>query len=171
MKYMILILIIIGFISCENPNSIREDLPADNNWSERFTKLNTPDSLLIKGSTYLPIYSEIYQRNQNFTFALTATVSIRNISIEDTIYIYKADYYNTHGELIHKYLDQTVFVRPMETIEIVVDEDDKKGGTGGNFVFDWAVNKNSLIPFFEAVMISTTGQQGLSFTTQGIRKK
>lgn len=171
MKYMVLLLLAIGFTSCENPITIREGLPHDNNWSERYVQLNIPDSLLLKGSTYLPIYSEIYQRNQNFTFDLTATVSIRNISIEDTIYIFKADYYNTHGELIHEYLDKPVFVMPMETIEIVVDEDDKKGGTGGNFVFDWASKKNSLIPFFEAVMISTTGQQGLSFTTKGIRRK
>jgi hypothetical protein len=171
MKYLILLLITVCFTSCENPNTVRAALPEDNVWSERFAKITKPDSLLIKGSTYLPIYSEIYQRNQNFTFDLTATVSMRNISLKDTIYIYTADYYNTHGELIHKYLDHPVFVRPMETIEIVVDEDDKKGGTGGNFVFDWAVNKNSLTPFFEAVMISTTGQQGLSFTTHGIRKK
>jgi hypothetical protein len=171
MKYIIPILLAIGFISCENPIPIRTDLPEENDWSHRIATIKTPDSLLIKGSTYLPIYSEIYQRNQNFTFDLTATVSIRNISIADTIYLYKADYYNTHGELIHKYFDYPVYVKPMETLEIVVDEDDKKGGTGANFVFDWSVKKNSLIPFFEAVMISTTGQQGLSFTTQGIRKK
>ena len=32
----------------------------------------------------------------------------------------------------------------METIEIVVDEEDKGGGTGANFVFDWATKKNKL---------------------------
>ena len=129
-----------------------------------------PDSL-TNGSTYLPVYSEIYHRNNTFTFNLTATVSIRNISLEDTVYIHSSKYYDTHGKLIRNYFDKTVYVLPMETIEIVVHEDDKSGGTGANFVFDWSCEKDALVPFFEAVMISTTGQQGLSFTTQGIRKK
>ncbi len=59
----------------------------------------------------------------------------------------------------------------METLEIVVSEDDKEGGSGANFIFDWSVKQDGLIPFFEAVMISTSGQQGVSFTTHGIRKK
>ena len=119
----------------------------------------------------MPVYSEIYQQNKSFTFSLTTTVSIRNISLKDTIYIYKADYYDTYGKRIRQYLDHPVYVQPMETIEIVVDEEDEGGGTGANFVFDWATKKNKLEPLFEAVMISTAGQQGLSFTTRGVRKK
>jgi hypothetical protein len=55
----------------------------------------------------------------------------------------------------------------METIEIVINEKDDLGGTGGNFIFEWFIPKNSPEPLFEGVMISTTSQQGLSFTTQG----
>jgi hypothetical protein len=36
----------------------------------------------------------------------------------------------------------------METIEIVVDEEDKDGGTGANFVFDWSMKKNGLEKFY-----------------------
>ena len=57
----------------------------------------------------------------------------------------------------------------METAEIVIDEIDKEGGTGANFLFEWKVTKNTNEPFFEGIMISTSGQQGLSFTTQGRR--
>ena len=146
-----------------------KDLSHD--WENRKVNTTTPDSLLTKGSTYLPIYSEIYQQNKSFTFNLTTTVSIRNISLQDTVYIYTADYYDTYGNKIRRYLDHPVYVQPMETIEIVVNEEDKGGGTGANFVFDWATKKGKLEPFFEAVMISTAGQQGLSFTTRGIRKK
>ena len=51
----------------------------------------------------------------------------------------------------------------------MIDEVDKEGGTGANFLFEWKLNKKANEPFFEAVMISTSGQQGLSFTTQGRR--
>jgi len=171
MKYCFFCLVFLIIASCEKPINYTGELPPENDWAAWRLKTAVPDSLLTKGSTYLPVYSEIYQRNKNYTFDLTATVSIRNISLTDTLYLYKADYYNTHGELIQSYVDEAIYVKPMETIEIVVNEDDKKGGTGANFVFDWSKKKGKLDPFFEAVMISTSGRQGLSFTTTGIRKK
>ncbi len=156
---------------CDDPMKSIPQPDLSHDWENKKATITRADSLLTKGSTYLPVYSEIYQQNKNFTFNLTTTVSIRNISSTDTVYIYRADYYNTYGERIREYLDAPVYVMPMETIEIVVEEDDRDGGTGANFVFDWATPKGKLEPFFEAVMISTAGQQGLSFTTRGIRKK
>jgi hypothetical protein len=97
------------------------------------------------------------------------TVSLRNVSTTDAIYILKADYYNTKGDLIRSYFDSPIFIKPLETIEIVIDEKDSHGGSGANFIFDWATQKNSHEPVFEAVMISTSGQQGISFTTQGLK--
>lgn len=170
MKKLFPLLLLGIFLGCENPTNSLGTIPHSNDWAKREATGLKLDSLL-QGSSYLPVYSEIYQRNKNFTYDLTATVSIRNISLKDTVYLIAANYYNTEGELIRKYIDNPVHVKPMETIEIVVNEDDKEGGTGANFVFDWAIQKGSLVPFFEAVMISTSGQQGLSFTTQSIRKK
>lgn len=43
-----------------------------------------------------------------------------------------------------------------------------EGGTGANFTFDWKIKQGSNKPFFEGIMTSTSGQQGLSFTTKGI---
>jgi len=170
MKNLLCLFSIILLFACENPVKEEGAIPPANDWTTKKATITLPDSLLVKGGTYLPVYSEIYQRNKDFTFALTATVSIRNISLRDTIYLYKADYYNTQGDLLHSYIDSPIYVKPMETIEIVVAEDDKNGGTGANFIFEWSKEKDKLDPFFEAVMISTSGQQGLSFTTQGIRK-
>lgn len=173
MRILLFLSVFVLLISCQNPIKKEELEPTHQtiDWVVREGLPTKADSLMTFGSTYLPVYSEIYQQNKNFTFNLTATVSIRNISLKDTIYISKADYYDTHGTLIRNYLENTIYVLPMETIEIVVDEEDKDGGTGANFVFDWSMKKNGLEPFFEAIMISTAGQQGLSFTTRGIRKR
>ena len=116
----------------------------------------------------MPVYSEIYERTEKLTYGLTVTVSLRNVSAADSIFILRADYYNTHGDLLRKYINWPIYIKPMETVEIVIDEVDKGGGTGTNFIFDWAIKNPNLEPFFEAVMITTTGQQGISFTTQGI---
>jgi hypothetical protein len=106
--------------------------------------------------------------HEHQTFDLTSTVSIRNISLSDTVYILTADYYNTIGENIRQYIQKPIYLKPLETLEIIIEEQDFEGGSGANFVFEWAKAKKKNPPLFEAVMISTYGQQGLSFTTRGV---
>jgi hypothetical protein len=121
-----------------------------------------------QGKTYLPVYSHIYHIHEHRTFDLTITISIRNVSMTDSVYIFKADYYNTIGNNIRQYLESPIFLKPMETMEIIIQEQDIEGGSGANFLFDWAMKNDINPPLFEAVMISTYGQQGLSFTTRGV---
>ena len=156
-------------LACSAPDNAQEGIIAPVDWQKRTLQLSAPDSM-VRGSSYLSVYSEIYQRSDQLTYNLTATVSIRNISSTDSVFILHANYYNTQGELIRTYLNDPVFIQPLETIEIVIGEEDRTGGTGANFIFDWATRSGVHEPLFEAVMISTTGQQGLSFTTQGIRR-
>tara|TARA_Y100000782_G_scaffold115534_1_gene159604 strand:- start:5212 stop:5757 length:546 start_codon:yes stop_codon:yes gene_type:complete len=130
--------------------------------------ISVPGSL-YSGSTYLSAYSEIYERNPKRKIRLTATVSMRNTSATDTIFIERADYYNTEGKRIAEYLPHPIFVLPMATLELVIHEDDTSGGTGANFIFDWK-STSEIPPHFEAVMISTNGQQGISFLTTGIQR-
>lgn len=162
-------LIVLFFVltACGNKNEISSIDPI--NWEKKRVLLIDPDSLIF-GSSYLSIYSEIYERNEQITFDLTSTVSMRNISSADSVYILRADYYNTTGLLTRTYFDFPILLKPMETIEIIVDHDDKEGGSGANFVFDWAIKNANIEPLFEAVMISTANQQGISFTTHGIKR-
>ena len=87
----------------------------------------------------------------------------------DTVHILKADYYNTVGINVRQYLKNDVFLKPLETVEIIIEEYDMEGGSGANFVFDWAMKNDINPPLFEAVMISPYEQHGLAFTTRGIR--
>jgi len=167
MKCTISILLAFVLFSC---NQQKEVSPVDTvNWEKRSIAFDALDSLLT-GSTYLSVYSEIYQITENRTYHLTVTVSMRNISSKGSVYVFSAKHYNTKGDLIRTYFDKPIFITPLETVEIVIDEGDKEGGTGGNFVFEWGTPVGANEPHFEAVMTSTTGQQGLSFTTQGIKR-
>ena len=152
---------------CKNQNEISSVNPV--NWNKKRVQLSDPDSL-IYGSSYLSVYSEVYERNEQLTFELTATVSMRNMSSTDSIFILRANYYHTSGLLTRTYFDFPILLKPLETIEIVVDHDDKEGGTGANFIFNWATKNSRNEPLFEAVMISTANQQGISFTTHGIKR-
>ncbi|MDR5589317.1 DUF3124 domain-containing protein [Christiangramia sp. SM2212] len=169
MKKGILLLVLAGLIfSCEDKKTISSYDPVD--WEARGVEKSVTDSLK-KGQSYLSVYSEIYSQTEHRTHNLTSTVSMRNVDMNDTIYIDKAEYFNTAGKPIRIYFDHPIFIAPMETVEIVVDETDVEGGTGANFIFEWSTKESSPEPLFEGVMISTSGQQGLSFTSKGVRIK
>lgn len=155
--------------ACHSENKKPTPSP-EMNWTVRETPSSILDSL-ESHSSYLSVYSQIYSYTAEETYSLTATVSIHNTSTKDTIFIKSANYYNKHGEQIRSYLSNPIFVKPLESIQIVIAETDEAGGTGANFIFDWATKNETTEPFFEAVMISTSGQQGMSFTTQGVRTK
>lgn len=129
------------------------------------------DSSYIEGMTYLSVYSQIYSGAEHITHNLTATASIRNVSVKDTIYVTHASYFDTHGKQMRDYLRYPIYVKPMETVFIVIEEADDAGGAGGNFLFTWQIKEETPEPLFESVMISTSGQQGLSFSVQGKRVK
>ena len=69
---------------------------------------------------------------------------------------------------MHRYLESTILLQAMQSIEYVIEEEDVKGGTGANFIVNWGAFKNDVKPIFQGVMISTSGQQGLSFVTEGV---
>ncbi len=158
------------FASCEEKKEISSFNP--NHWEDHYADpeaATLQSDSLQNGKTYLSIYSHIYSFSQEKSQNLTALVSLRNVSDTGTIYISKANYYNTKGELIRSYFEKLIQLKPLETVEIVIDETDEHGGSGANFIFEWSSTSKIPDPLFEAVMTSLRGSQGLSFTTQGVR--
>ncbi len=94
---------------------------------------------------------------------------MRNTSETDTVYLSRAAYFDTDGKLERTYFEKPIFLAPMETVEIIIDEKEEGGGTGSNFIFDWHIPNGVSEPLFEAIMNSTYSQQGISFTTQAMR--
>jgi hypothetical protein len=167
LKYLSILLITLLF-GCNESKEISSINPE--NWSKRTANISAKDSLEY-GKSYLSIYSQIYSLTEHKTHNLTAMVSMRNTSDSDTIYILKAEYYDTHGKSVRIYFDHPIFLSPLETTEIIINETDISGGTGSNFIFEWKIPKNCPEPLFEGVMNSTMSQQGLSFTTHAKRIK
>ena len=164
MRVSIFCIVFLFLFSC---SSEKESNTFDTlNWSKRKVILHPEDSL-ISGRSYLSVYSDIYDLTDKTKHLLTSTVSIRNTNSNDSIFITKAEYYNTQGEPIRSYINFPVYLSPLETVEIVIHRRDSLGGSGANFMFEWAVKDPKYEPLFEAVMIWTTGNQGISFTTQG----
>lgn len=164
MKYGLILLTIL-IIGCEQQQKVEVH---EENWHLRAVDIDGVDSL-VSGKSYLSVYAQMYSFTQNQKYNLTGMVSLRNVSEKDTIYICRADYYNTEGLNVRTYFDFPIFVLPMETLEIVIAQLDVEGGTGSNFLFEWKIPVNCPEPLFEGVMNSMLGTQGISFTTHAKR--
>jgi hypothetical protein len=150
--------------SNQNVNEAGEDILKTHEVQGKIKNIKTE----YQDTIYVPVYSDIYSQSRDQRFLLTATLSIRNTSMTDSIYLKAINYYDTGGDLVRRYTEKTLFLKPLESIDYVVDEEDKSGGAGANFIIVWGAKSDKIKPIFEAVMISTRGQQGISFISEGV---
>jgi hypothetical protein len=124
--------------------------------------------LSYRDTTYVPIYSEIYSKTRDVHLYMTATLSIRNTSLRDSLFIESIEYFDSAGDSVRQYLDKVLVLEPRQSIEYVIEQSDHTGGTGAHFVIAWGTDNPRIQPIFQGVMISTYGQIGLSFITEGV---
>lgn len=117
---------------------------------------------------YVPIYSHIYAGNREQPIYLAATLSIRNTDFKGAIKIVRADYYDTQGQLIKRFIETPVTLTGMASTRYIIKESDKIGGSGANFVVEWRADAPVNPPLIESIMISTKSQMGVSFTSRGV---
>lgn len=124
------------------------------------------EKLPIRQLVYVPSYSHIYYHGGS-PLLLETTLSIRNIDLDQPIYLNSIEYFNTQGKLVKKYLEQKIKLAPLQTIEFLVEDRDSSGGSGANFLVEWFSESEVNKPMIETVMIGTSGSQAISFTRTG----
>ena len=124
--------------------------------------------MIVKGQTvYVPTYSNIFFADTSRTWDLAVTVAIRNPDSDNAIVIKSARFYDTNGTFVADYVPDPLELQPLGTVNLVLARTDTRGGVGANFIVEWAAENESLAPIIESVMVSTTGTQGLGFTSPG----
>lgn len=124
---------------------------------------------LFTGQTvYVPCYSHIYHGIKTQPIDLTVTLSLRNTDPTRSIRLVSVDYYDTNGGLVRSYLKEKTTLGPMMTFEAIVAQLDRTGGSGANFLVRWEADAPVNPLLAEAVMIGTSSQQGISFSTRGV---
>lgn len=114
---------------------------------------------------YVPVYSNIHVDEDNPKVMLSATLSIRNSSLDHSIYVTKIDYYNTKGDFVRPYLTKMIELPPMGTLNYIVERMDDSGGDGANFVVSIEGDDTNLSPVIEAIMIGSFSNKGFAFNT------
>jgi hypothetical protein len=118
---------------------------------------------LVRGQVlYAPVYSRVPERNEQRDYALTATLSVRNTDLSDTITVHYVDYFDNDGRLVHRYLTEPRILGPLASTHFVVDETDRSG-IGANFVVEWSARNGVTPPMVQTVMITSASTHGVSF--------
>ena len=116
---------------------------------------------------YVPVYSHIYYQ-EGAAYPLETTLSIRNIDTNQPIYIESVEYYDTSGKLAKTQVDQLIKLKPLQTIEFLIERRDSSGGSGANFLVSWGSNGDANKPLIESLMVGTAGAQAISFARTGV---
>ncbi len=118
-------------------------------------------------TVFVPAYSEIFYGGENRLLSLTTTLAIHNTDLEHPIIISSVRYYNTDGELVREFVDTPLQLNAMATTGFVIESQDTTGGWGANFLVEWVAESPVYEPVIEAVMVSSTGTEGVSFISEG----
>lgn len=120
------------------------------------------------GTVYVPAYSHVYHGDKERPFYVTTTLSIRNIDPRHPITVQDIDYHDSKGQLLRKCIDKPVLLGPQSTEEVIIKESDRSGGFGAHFIVRWKSGHDVNPPIMETVIIGSSGQQGISFTSRGV---
>lgn len=100
-------------------------------------------------------------------YALTANVVVHNTDPVTPIRILSVRYYGNGGTMLTEYLEEPKLLLPFSSTTFLVEQLDREGGIGANFVIDWMAESRVSDPAIEAVMIGESGTQGVSFISPG----
>jgi len=123
------------------------------------------------GQVYVPVYPSIYYMGMKKSLDLSVTLSIHNISPDCKITVETVEYFDKKGKLLSRLIAEPRRLTPLETTNFVVEKLKDRGGVGANFLVTWKAEKSVNQPIIQAIMIGTTGSQGISFMTDGVTIK
>lgn len=121
----------------------------------------------LRQLVYVPVYSSIYWGFDQQTIDLAATLSIRNVSLKQSLVVRSVKYFDSSGREIRQYVPQPSVLAPMATADFVIQRRDTAGGPGANFLVEWSSPVDVDEPVIEAVMVGQHGNAGISFASPG----
>jgi hypothetical protein len=159
----ILILVIIIIFS-QKINILEEKKsisPITNRYVLHSYSINISNSQIV----YVPVYSHL-NSSERSPQLLETTLSIRNSDPVHSINILSTRYFDTEGNKLQDYLQSPLTLKPLQSTEFLIDKKDNRGGSGANFIVEWASDIPVYEPIIEAIMIGSKGS-GISFKSTG----
>ena len=138
----------------------------EQNFAGSLTAIPT-ENLAVSGAFYVPVYSSVSMSQGKLRADFSVTLSVHNASETRPLVLKRIAYFDTSGKMVESYLKSPVALKPFSTIEVFIAANDVRGGTGANFVIDWAATGEIAEPAVEALMVGSVGNGHYAFISQG----
>jgi Protein of unknown function (DUF3124) len=125
------------------------------------------EPLTVSGAFYVPVYSSVSMAQGKLRADFSVTLSVHNASETSPLVLKRIGYFDTSGKMVESYLKAPIALKPFSTIEVFIATSDVRGGTGANFVVDWAAAGEIAEPAVEALMVGGVGAGHYAFISQG----
>lgn len=127
------------------------------------------EKLGLRGRTLIPLHSTLIGQGGVTRLNFSGALSIHNASATNVLAIEKIEYRSGSGQLIESYLNEPIYLKPYASLQVIIAQDDVRGGTGASFTVDWSMSEGSDEPLIEAVMTSYTGPHSYAILSPGRR--
>jgi hypothetical protein len=121
----------------------------------------------VSGAFDVPVHSSVAMVPGKVHADFSVTLSVHNASEARPLILRRIDYFDTAGARVEAYLKQPVALKPLATVEVFIATKDVRGGTGANFVVEWAATGEIAEPIVEALMVGGIGSGHYAFISQG----
>lgn len=118
-------------------------------------------------TVYVPAYSHVYSDGGS-PILLEVTLHVRNTNPKVGVTLTRADYYDTKGKLLRRYITSPHQLAPLESTDFNVEQTDYEGGSGANFIVQWRTDSPVSPPLVEAVMVGMEPEYSFSFVRSGV---
>ncbi len=125
------------------------------------------EELGVSGGFYVPAYSSVAMSQGKLRVDFSVTLSVHNASETQPLVIKRIAYFDTSGKMVESYLKQPAALKPLATVTLFIPTDDVRGGTGANFIVDWAATGEIAEPVVEALMVGGVANAHYAFISQG----
>ncbi len=125
------------------------------------------ETLPVSGTFYVPVYSSVSMSAGKLRADFSVTLSVHNASETRPLVLKRIAYFDTTGKMVESYLKAPIALKPFSTVEVFIAATDVRGGTGANFVVDWAATDEIAEPAVEALMVGGVGSGHYAFISQG----
>ena len=148
------------------PPQARRPAAIEQNFATSLTAVPA-ENLAVSGAFYVPVYSSVSMSQGKLRADFSVTLSVHNASETRPLVLKRIAYFDTSGKMVESYLKSPVALKPFSTVEVFIAATDVRGGTGANFVVDWAATGEIAEPAVEALMVGSVGAGHYAFISQG----
>jgi hypothetical protein len=122
---------------------------------------------------YLPIYSIVQYGDRDRSGAarelpVSSLVSVHHTDLDRPIRLLAARFYATDGKFLRDFVSSPRILKPMETVEFLVERRDVAGGSGANFVIQWEAAMPVSPPLVQALHVEVQTNRAIVFTTDAV---